>query len=336
MISIIIPVYNAEKYLNDCINSILNQTYKDIEVLLIDDGSLDNSYAICKQYEKEDCRVSVYHKSNSGVSDTRNYGIERAVGEFISFCDADDVVDMNLYAMLYEAIEKYNVDRVVGGYEFFYDNGNKVYCKPRIKDGRYEANEILSRMIDDGTMSGFLFSGVHNSLFRKKIIEDNRLWFDKNIKYNEDSLFSFQYMLNSRSIYSFQSIPTYCYRQHDSSATSRRMVGDKYKELRNKLYDMDLQKLNINFDMQMRRRVITEALWQVLDIAEKMNGKDAIRQIRKVLSDDLVRKNISVIKPKELNIYKRYFYYMMKWKRSHIIYYSSKYILPVLSKIISR
>lgn len=68
------------------------------------------------------------------------------------------------------------------------------------------------------------------------------------------------------------------------------MVGDKYKELRNKLYDMDLQKLNINFDMQMRRRVITEALWQVLDIAEKMNGKDAIRQIRKVLSDDLVRK----------------------------------------------
>ena len=71
MISIIIPVYNAEKYLNDCINSILNQTYKDIEVLLIDDGSLDNSYAICKQYEKEDCRVSVYHKSNSGVSDTR-------------------------------------------------------------------------------------------------------------------------------------------------------------------------------------------------------------------------------------------------------------------------
>lgn len=336
MISIIIPVYNAEKYLKDCINSILNQTYKDIELLLIDDGSQDNSYAICRQYEKEDCRVRSYHKSNAGVSDTRNYGIERALGEFISFCDADDIVDLDLYAMLYEAIEKYNVDRAVGGYAFFYNNGNKVYCKPRIKDGKYEADEILNRMIDDGTMSGFLFSGVNNSLFRKKIIEDNRLRFDKNIRYNEDSLFSLQYMLNSRSIYSFQSIPTYYYRQYDGSATGRRMVGDKYLLLRETLWSMGLEKKNVDFEKQMKRRIVTEALWEILDIAKSENGWKAVQDIEKILKSDKLRGSLSVIHSEDLNIYKRFYFNLMKLRMPLALYLSTKVIFPILTKFISR
>ena len=96
MISIIVPVYNTEKYLRECLDSILAQTYTDIEVILIDDGSKDGSLSICQEYASIDKRVRVYHKENSGVSDTRNFGIEHANGEFISFCDSDDKVDSEL------------------------------------------------------------------------------------------------------------------------------------------------------------------------------------------------------------------------------------------------
>lgn len=170
MISIIVPVYNAEKYLRECIDSILQQTYTDIEVLLIDDGSTDDSLSICQEYEKKDKRVKVYHKKNSGVSDTRNFGIDHANGEYISFCDSDDKIASSLYEVLINLMRTYRVDRVVSGYAYLFSNGRKVHSKPRMPDGKYSSNYILRKMIDDGTLSGFLFSGVNNSLFKKRII----------------------------------------------------------------------------------------------------------------------------------------------------------------------
>jgi len=94
--SVIVPVYNAEKYLDKCIQSILNQDYKNIEVILIDDGSLDNSGNICDEYAKVDSRVKVVHKKNGGVSSARNCGIDIATGEFIMFVDSDDYIEYNM------------------------------------------------------------------------------------------------------------------------------------------------------------------------------------------------------------------------------------------------
>ena len=93
LISIIVPVYNVEKYLKKCIDSILNQTYSNIEILLIDDGSTDNSGIICDNFKKRDSRIKVVHKKNSGVSSTRNYGLDLATGKYISFVDSDDFVE---------------------------------------------------------------------------------------------------------------------------------------------------------------------------------------------------------------------------------------------------
>jgi len=109
-ISIIVPVYNVEKYIHRCIDSILHQTFKDFELILVDDGSLDNSGKICDEYAKEDDRIKVIHKENGGLSDARNVGLDIAQGEYIAFVDSDDWIEKDMYSILYENIRKYNAD----------------------------------------------------------------------------------------------------------------------------------------------------------------------------------------------------------------------------------
>lgn len=134
LISIIIPVYNVEKYLERCVGSVLNQTYKNLEIILVDDGSPDNSGRLCDELAKIDSRIVVYHKENGGLSDARNYGVARAKGNYIGFVDSDDYVHENMYNHLYEIIKMENADvaecgvtRVYGNTERPHYNGEDYY-----------------------------------------------------------------------------------------------------------------------------------------------------------------------------------------------------------------
>lgn len=109
-VSVIIPVYNVEKYLKKCVNSVIKQTYHNLEIILVDDGSTDGSGQLCDRIEKKDTRIKVFHKSNGGLSDARNYGIEHSTGDYITFIDSDDVVSINLISHLLNISEKYNAD----------------------------------------------------------------------------------------------------------------------------------------------------------------------------------------------------------------------------------
>lgn len=125
LISIIVPVYNVEKYLKKCIYSILNQSYKNLEVILVNDGSTDNSGKICDELSREDSRIKVYHKDNGGLSDARNYGVAKANGEYVGFVDSDDYIDQYMYENLYKAIRKYNTQIAECGITRVYKN-NKL------------------------------------------------------------------------------------------------------------------------------------------------------------------------------------------------------------------
>ena len=110
LISVIVPVYNVEQYLKKCVDSIVNQTYKNLEIILVDDGATDSSGEICDELEKLDNRIKVYHKENGGLSDARNYGVERATGSYVGFVDSDDYIDAEMYEKLYDAITKEAAD----------------------------------------------------------------------------------------------------------------------------------------------------------------------------------------------------------------------------------
>ena len=114
-ISIIIPVYNVEKYLNKCLNSVIEQTYKNIEVILIDDGSTDNSGKICDEYAKNDIRIKIIHQQNGGVSTARNNGLEHATGKYITFVDSDDYIEKEMIETMAKKIMKKNADIVICG-----------------------------------------------------------------------------------------------------------------------------------------------------------------------------------------------------------------------------
>lgn len=133
-ISIILPIYNVEKYLNRCMNSLLNQTLNDIEIIMVDDGSPDNSPKMCDEYAKKDSRVKVIHKRNEGLGYARNSGLEIATGEYVAFVDSDDYIDLSMYAVLYDEAVSSNADAVFCGF------------KTEVKKGVWlDSNEVTER-----------------------------------------------------------------------------------------------------------------------------------------------------------------------------------------------
>lgn len=129
LISIIVPVYNVEQYLEKCVDSIINQTYKNLEIILVDDGATDSSGKLCDELAKIDNRIKVYHKENGGLSDARNYGVERATGDYIGFVDSDDCIDSEMYEKLYEAIRKENVDVAECNLKIIYPDREELFTE---------------------------------------------------------------------------------------------------------------------------------------------------------------------------------------------------------------
>lgn len=183
MISIIVPIYNAEQYLHRCIDSILAQSYTDFELLLIDDGSKDSSGAICDEYASRDTRVHVFHKENGGVSSARNLGLYNAKGEWITFIDSDDWVKSEFLEKL---IDSGDADLIVGG--SIRTSGRKE----QLLDIRYDKNTIpdfLNQYLDN-----LLLLAPWGKLLRRTIITENHIRFDEHTRFGEDTLFVYQYL----------------------------------------------------------------------------------------------------------------------------------------------
>lgn len=179
-ISIIVPVYNAELYVERCLESICNQTYKNIEILVIDDGSTDNSFKICKEFEKKDARVKLIHKDNEGVSRTRNVALEQASGSYIMFVDSDDWIKENMCQLMLNSITDEESDVAICEYIHYIERENK---EKKIEINDYGYREFKDIISDDRTKAGG-FSW--NKMIRKDRINYN---FDENIHNFENLLF---------------------------------------------------------------------------------------------------------------------------------------------------
>ena len=146
LISIIIPVYKVEKFLNQCIDSVINQTYNNIEIILIDDGSPDNCGKICDDYEKKDSRIRVIHKQNGGLSDARNAGLAVAQGEYIGFVDSDDYISYDMYEKLYSSIKRHKAQLAVCSFQYINEDGLLIYNPSPVKNERLSRIEALQKL----------------------------------------------------------------------------------------------------------------------------------------------------------------------------------------------
>jgi len=243
LISIVIPVYNAEKYLGGCLNSIQNQTYKNFEVILVNDGSIDHSETICKEFVEVDTRFRYFLKVNGGASSARNFGLDHVTGDFITFIDADDWVDENHLEVLINNIKENNSDMAVSSikkfdnvssFEFRVYSNQEKYLLNYNKLNRDEFLVILPKLIHASNSYKIAVS----KLFKKELVKDIR--FDESIVYGEDLDFFFKIYNNINSI-SYVDEVTYVYRLHDESTSSK--FNQQYAEQELLIYKKMYEKI---------------------------------------------------------------------------------------------
>lgn len=204
-ISVIIPVYNVEKYIRKCVDSVINQTLKDIEIILVNDGSPDNCPAICDEYEKTDSRIKVIHKKNGGVSDARNAGIDIATGEYLVFVDSDDWIEPNTCEILFDEATENNAEFVIPAYYIEAKNGTTIkhiFNERKIIFGPDNIKEKLFRRMLCLTKEELKYpeqidalSGICAKLYKRSIICDNNIRFiDRKLIFSEIVDFHFRYM----------------------------------------------------------------------------------------------------------------------------------------------
>lgn len=334
MISIIIPVYKAETFFDECVSSILAQSYGDFELILVDDGSPDKCPELCDKWAATDSRIKVIHKPNGGVSSARNSGLEIASGDYICFVDSDDTLPENGLHILMKSIEQRNVEVVFGAFQFQYGDRLLPHAS-RLPEGKYQFKDVLKNFIDDGTLSGFLLGSTCAALYKREIILKNHLRFVEGLKNNEDGLFNFELALFANS-FAVINTPVYNYRQDNAPSKPNRM-NENFGEKVFDILDMkEWPKDEYEYDIQKARRKVTLAWWDILHFATDYSFFKSIAFIHRNISKIEVKNGMKYMQYRNMNLYKRIIFYLMKYRLCFTFYFLLKYVMPVMQKRVAR
>ena len=317
LISIVVPIYNASSFLDECIKSIISQSYPHIEILLIDDGSTDNSLYICNSYAESDERIRVYSKINAGVSSARNYGIRVASGEYICFIDSDDYIDSDFCLKLIEKLTP-DTHMVVLGMRSLRNNIEEK-INYRLKSGYYNCEKLRGFVVDDGTFSGFTFGSSCSVLFELQTVKENNIMFNEKIKYNEDGLFSSLYILSldrGNICIDYSECP-YVYRMNESSASHtvdiKRFVNDM------DIIDSTLLSLSCTeIHNQIKLRKASLAIAKLF--MYKKNSELTYKKVKEVISNEAVLDAFDIISISNLNNKKRIITILIRLRQYLLLY----------------
>lgn len=335
LISVIVPVYNGEKYLRRCIESIINQSYKLIEIILINDGSTDNSGEICNAYALSDNRIRVIHTENNGPATARNLGIERAKGSFIFFVDADDFIENNALNLLVESYNRHRADIIVGDFKKI-KNG---IIEDR-RDTSFSNNTLLtkqdivvySRSYLRKPNKYLLFAFSWGRLFKSSIIKDNNISFNTDLHTFEDVAFNFDYLQYAGEVF-FLKETIYNHTIYDNYSSATMAVGDNprklfgYKKalinlgnfLRNNVADDEIKK-------EVGHAYISLTIIQLVRTCGQINDnnrRDIFWIIRELVNDSDLRDNLKFYSPSKGE--SKILPYLMKLKLVPFIIYVCSY-----------
>lgn len=245
LISVIVPIYNVEKYLRKCVDSLINQTYKNLEIILVDDGSPDNCPKICDEYAKQDSRIKVMHKENGGLSDARNAGMNIATGEYISFIDSDDWIKSEMIEDMYNRMIEDNSDLVSSGVLWVDEDGVEIRNATVSENCVLNTEQAMKELINDGKLK----QHVWNKLYKADLIKN--IPFDKG-KYHEDVFWSYKVIGEAERI-SIEKNSYYFYVQRSKS-----IMGEKYSAKR--LDALDAMKLRCEYTKDKFPKLYNNAL----------------------------------------------------------------------------
>ena len=306
-LSVIVPVYKVEKYLRRCIDSILEQNYRDIELILVDDGSPDWCPEMCDQYRKKDKRVRVIHQKNSGVAVARNAGMRMATGDYITFVDSDDYIDREMYLSMFEIIEQYQCDVVMcdcvkefGTHKELYthDIRSGYYNEKQLKEEYYPHLLMMENVEYPATISNWL------CVFKnKRGGKDFAIEYEPGIRYSEDLLFGVSLLRQADSFYYMKGQAYYHYCMNPESVTHK-FVPDKwqdYQKLHRKIEEYFENDKTFDFQHQIDLCLLFFLYNAVGDIwrEQSLNTHEKRRMVLNILKDNKVKKMF-----RRINIFK--------------------------------
>lgn len=324
LVSVIIPVYNAEKYIKKCIDSVRNQSHTEIEVLLVDDGSKDESGAICDFYAKEDERIHVFHKKNGGPSAARNFGLQQATGRYIAFIDSDDYVEDFYLSELLSARKKitFQDDALVCSAYIDVSDYGRVICN----DFKQDSQNLIQSVI---TGTGGV---VWGKLFDRKIIQEHGICFNEDLYISEDMIFVLQYVKYVKE-YTVVDKPGYIYNRLNAESIMKSInANDLYaydcffKKLAEVLQDLGCMEQFVHCDIMNRKATLVQRL--IYSCRSK-------KELTKVLGNEKILDYLRLISKKTFEMklgQQQCFGFLWFWMIVHLNYSRIRYCLSVLKR----
>jgi glycosyltransferase involved in cell wall biosynthesis len=279
-ISIIVPIYNMEKYLPRCIDSILSQTFRDLEVILVNDGSTDNSENICREYAGRDNRIVALSKKNGGLSSARNMGLDAARGQYIGFVDSDDYIEKDMYELLYQNIFRYCADISICSFYTVYPGGRILHMKPQGIKKVFDKKEAIRTLLSREHFENH----VWDRLYRKALFDDIR--FPEKELY-EDIAVTYRLFDRCNGIV-YDSHPKYYYVQRNGSIVNSEFYPEKLKfvEACQRIVDFSKNRGGI-YDEEAQSYYVLSNLWMMYEAAA--GGNKEYRSILEVLCGNILR-----------------------------------------------
>lgn len=286
LVSVIVPVYNGEKYIEDCIGSLINQTYHNIEIIIVNDGSTDGTMQKCEKYKREDSRIHIYDRRNHGVSAARNYGIKAAKGRYISFVDADDYVGNDFIENLVKVIPLHGI--AICGYK-------------RLEDDRITAEYKIEGSIDSKLLYKSIFTqniiacGCWNKLFSSDVIKNNKLHFNEKLYIGEDMVFLAEYLNDMPDGFVYIPKASYVYRRNSQSAMQSGYYENKFDTRKYTCLDAVDKLKNLCQKAQeeyikecFSYRIVRSCLWLLFQmICSKNYEKKILKEIKKRIRNNI-------------------------------------------------
>lgn len=327
LITIVVPVYNSARYLDRCIQSIIKQTYKNIEIILINDGSIDESFKICLKYKAKDSRIKVINKDNSGVSCSRNIGIEVSSGEYIVFVDSDDFLN-------YDMIEKLVRRQINSKSNITFCGFNVIDSKEKLKKVNIEENlsisiENLFQEYIDVFFENILILPLWNKIFEVSIIKNNNIKFKKDFSMFEDTIFILEYLNNANKIsYINETLYNYCVNEQSITSKYRDKTYESFKYfwkcMKKSILKYDIEKeiyLSLKSNFINRYFVIIKSYYisgesdNKWNYIKKVSKDNEIKDLFEIKDIKNIKVKIKVIAMKYPINYIFHLYSLLKYKR---------------------
>lgn len=321
LVSVIVPVYNVEKYIYRCITSIINQSYSELEIILVDDGSSDSSGLICDEYALKDKRIKVIHKKNGGLGYARNSGLDCATGKYVTFIDSDDYVEQDMIEKLYKDLIGVEADTCIGGFQRVYHNGTFVYENPlsgRVFEKEEILIKVLSKMFGQLVNSSSLEMSVWKVLFSNELIQKYNIRFPSEREFiSEDIIFDTEYYAKANRVVMSSDVGYYYCDNEDSLTTKYNpnrfdLQVKLYLELiervkRLKIYEVSIDRLNAT--------LIAVARYSI-KLEQKFSFRNGLiqskRNIKEICQNSVLKNALLCFKPKNVNFQSRVVNWLIK------------------------